>query len=133
VQDVVRGEMQLACDTLLMMEFVRAGKLHAIGVMSKTRAESAPDVPTFIELGLPGVAASISFALYAPAGTPPAIIDILNREANKALNEPSVIRGIRLLGGTPEGGTAERLAAILQEDRVRWQKLISSLNLDLSE
>jgi tripartite-type tricarboxylate transporter receptor subunit TctC len=82
---------------------------------------------------LPDVVASISFALYAPAGTPRAIIELLNRETNKALQDAAVIRGIRALGGTPEGGTPARLAASLDEDKVRWQRLISSLNLNLSD
>ena len=94
LQDAISGEIQLVCDTLLALPFVRDGKLKAVALMSKERSAIAPDIPTFTELGYPDVVSNISIELYAPAGTAQEVIARLNMEANKALKDPAFTRAI---------------------------------------
>jgi tripartite-type tricarboxylate transporter receptor subunit TctC len=129
VPDAVKGEIQLVCDTMLTLPFIRDGKLKAIAVMSRERSSIAPDIPTLTELGYPDTLASISIGLYAPAGTPRDVIVRLNQEANKALHDPAVARVMTALGGEAGGGTPEKLAAMLAEDGARYGKVIKALGL----
>lgn len=129
VPDAVKGEIQLLCDTMLTVPFIRDGKLKAIAVMNRERSPLAPDIPTLAELGYADVLASISMGLYAPAGTPRDIVGRLNQEANKALRDPAVTNVLAALGGEAGGGTPEKLAAMLAEEGARYGKVIKALGL----
>ena len=72
------------------LSLIRSGAIRALGVSSERRVDSLPDVPTLSEAGVPGYAVVAWSALFAPAATPPAAIEWLNREFNKALKEPAV-------------------------------------------
>ncbi len=95
VPDAVKGEIQLVCETMLTLPFIRDGKLKAIAVMNRERSPLAPEIPTLAELGYPDALANISIGLYAPAGTPRDIVGRLNQEANKALHDPPSPRSSR--------------------------------------
>ena len=78
----------LMLDTTTCLPFIAAGRMRALAVASKKRNPALPDVPTFDEVGVPGVYASSWYGLMAPAGTPRPIIDKLNAEANQVLQSP---------------------------------------------
>ena len=87
-------------------ESIKAGRIRALGVAAKSRNATLPDVPTFAEKGQP-LEVSAWFGLMAPTGTPPAIIDWLNREANNVFSQPDVrnrflAQGAELPLGTPD-------------------------------
>jgi tripartite-type tricarboxylate transporter receptor subunit TctC len=126
------GELQVVCDTLAVDQHVGSGALKPVGLMSKERSPYAPEIPTFAELGYPGLEASIVHGLYAPAGTPKEIIEKLNVAVNDALKDPSVQKIINTFAGQSVGGSPQGLADQQEADRARWGKVINDLSIDLS-
>ena len=116
IQDALRGDLQLLCDTLMMVKYFKTGELKAVGLMSSKRSSVAPDIPTFAEFGYPGVVADIEHGLYAPVGTPPSVIKKLNKAVDEALRDNRVLQEIHTFGGAPEGGPPDVLTAALQDD-----------------
>ena len=91
--------MQLYFATLpTQLQYIRAGQMKAYGVASPERAPSAPEIPTLEEQGLKGLNLDSWNALYAPAGTPKAIVQRLNAELVKILNQPEVKKRIENTG-----------------------------------
>ena len=83
--DLIAGQISLMLDTTTCLPYIASGKMRALAVASKKRNPALPDVPTFDEVGLPGIYASSWYGLMAPAGTPRPLIDKLNAEANHVL------------------------------------------------
>ena len=103
---------------------VKGGKLRALAVTGKKRAESMPDVPTVAEVGYSGFDANTWFGFLAPAGTPPAIIERLNTEVNKVLQLPDVKEKISGEGASVLGGTPQEFARFLAAETPKWAKLV---------
>jgi len=108
---------------------VSAGMLRALGVTSVKRSHLLPDVPTVAEAGLPGFEVVLRSALLAPAGTPRAIIERLNKELNAVLATDAVKMRLAAEGGEPIPGTPEEYAADIDREEARWSKLIKSIGL----
>ncbi|MDP9932768.1 Bug family tripartite tricarboxylate transporter substrate binding protein [Variovorax paradoxus] len=90
IQDVMAGQIDFGFAPGTVFPTVKAGKLKVLAVASRKRTVSAPDVPTFSELGINGVYADTYFGIYAPAGMPAATVERMNREINKILSLPAV-------------------------------------------
>lgn len=103
---------------------VEAGKLRALGVASKERSSAAPNLPTVAEQGLPGFEAISWYALMAPAGTPPEIVEKIASEASHALKDPNVRQRLLGLGANPVGNTPVELAAMLRKEYAFWGDFI---------
>ena len=89
---VVSGQVPVASTSMPpAVPFVKSGKVRPIAVMSSKRSPTLPDVPTVAELGYAGFEANTWFAIFAPAKTPPALLDLLNAEINKALGAKAVL------------------------------------------
>jgi tripartite-type tricarboxylate transporter receptor subunit TctC len=126
VMDLVGGQVQLMFDNIpISLQQVRAGKLRALAVTGPTRSPALPDVPTIAEAALPGFSVTSWFALYAPAGTPEAIVAQLSKEANKALAAPDVQRTLIDQGIEPAGGTPAQLGAHMHAEIARWKKFVA--------
>ncbi|MBL8386391.1 MAG: tripartite tricarboxylate transporter substrate binding protein [Burkholderiales bacterium] len=108
---------------------IKAGKLRAIAVTSLARAAVLPEVATVAEQGLPGFEVIGWFGLLAPAGTPAAVIERLNREANQALRAPDVQQRMRDLGAASLGGTPEAFARLIGDETARWGAVVRRLGL----
>ena len=109
---------------------VRAGSLKALGVTGKQRIASLPDVPTFDEMpGLKGYDVVTWTGLFAPKGTPAAIVSKLNDALNDALKEPEVRARLAEQGALPGNGSPEALGSFAQAEFARNQKLVPTLNL----
>ena len=126
LQDVAGGNVPFLFDQLTAgMPLVKGGKLKFLGITSKTRSPLAPDVPTMTEAGLPGLDLVSWQAVYAPKGTPKAIVDQLNAEIVKALKSPELKSklettfGMEVIGSTPQ-----ELAALMQKDIPRLSELV---------
>ena len=129
---VIGNETQLTFNVITgPLPHVRSGKLRALGVSSSTRAEVAPDIPTIAESGLPGFEVISWYNMFAPAGTPPAIVHRLNAEINRLLQQPDVRDRFSKLGVTPRGGTPEELGKLLQSEIARYAKLIKETGLKI--
>jgi len=103
-----------------VLPMIQAGKLRAVAVTSAQRMPLLPAVPTIAESGYPGFVAEDWKALLAPAGTPPEVVQTLNRAFNAALARPAVADRLRQEGTTPRGGTPAELAALMKSEYQRW-------------
>jgi tripartite-type tricarboxylate transporter receptor subunit TctC len=103
---------------------IKAGKIRPVAVTSAKRSPSLPDVPTISESGHPGFDATTWFGILAPAGTPQAVVDRLNKAINAGLKEEVVREKIAFEGGVPLGGTAAEFAALLKVDIPRWGAIV---------
>jgi len=110
---------------------VTGGKLRPIATTSPKRLANFPDVPTVAELGYPGFEAATWSGLVAPAGTPRAIIDRLNAEANKALNNPEMKQRLYEDGSTPLGGSAKDFAEFIKTENVKWGTAVREAGIKL--
>lgn len=128
--DVVSGRIPVMLTALsVALPFIRDGRLRAVAVASKQRSALLPAVPTAVESGLPGYEFTPWVAIYAPKGTPGAIIDRLNRETGLALADPAVRDRLLALGLEPETSTPGELAVRLKDDHARMGKLIKAVGI----
>ena len=112
------------------LPLIRSGEIRAIAVSSANRFPGLPDVPSLMEAGVKGYDVTAWNGVAAPANTPRAIIDRLNREINAALALPDVQKKFRELGIDPRGGSPEELRAILANEIEKWKNLVSSMNIE---
>ena len=113
-----------------MAPFIRAGRVRLVAVTSPTRAEQFPDTPTFAET-LPGYDSRGWFGYLAPAGTPPKIVALLNREINRALMLPEVKDKLTAIGLTVVAEPPEFFAEMLNSDYEKYGKLIRTIGLQI--
>lgn len=133
VNAVIGGEVQVTFNVITgPLPHVRSGKLRALAVSSAKRVEIAPDVPTVIESGVPGFDVIAWYNMFAPAGTPRHIIDQLNAEVNRILQQADVQERFRALGVAPLGGKPEALGKYLRFEVARWAKLIKETGIKLN-
>jgi tripartite-type tricarboxylate transporter receptor subunit TctC len=104
--------------------------MRALAVTGETRAASLPDVPTMVELGYKGFSAEAWWAIYAPAGTPKAIIDKLNAEIVKITKQPDVNKQLtETLGMNLKASSPEALGKFTASEMARWSKVIKENNI----
>ena len=122
--DLLGGQMQVMFDTTPgSIAHIRAGKLRALAVTSKTRAEALPDLPTVADF-VPGYEATQWYGLAAPKDTPAAVIATLNKAVNAALAEPAMKAKLAELGGAPFPGTPAEFGALLVTETEKWAKVV---------
>ena len=113
--------------------FIDGGQLRALGVASKNRSVAMPDLPTIAEAGpFPGFEAVSWYALMAPAGTPAAAINILQREAARAIRSPDLKASLEAQGAQPVGSTPAELSATIAADTERWRKVIVDAGIQVN-
>ena len=124
--DLIGGQVHVMFDNMpSSIEFIRSGKLRALGVTTAKRSAQLPDVPTVAET-VPGYEASAWFGMGAPKGTPAAIVAKLNREINDALAEPKMKARLAELGGDPIAGTPADFWKIHTFETEKWAKVVKS-------
>lgn len=111
------------------LSHIRAGKLRALAVTSAQRLPGLPDVPTMGEAGMSNFVVEQWQAVFAPAGTPPSIVQKLNLAINAALKDPEVVALADKLGITLVGGTPEKLGALQRADFEKWGRVIREGNI----
>ena len=105
-------------------QHVKAGKVRALVVTTRERAESLPDVPTFRELGYPQLEASNWSGLVVPAATPNDIVAKLNAELVRALKDPQVLDKFKVQELVPAPGTPEEFDAFLRSESARYADVV---------
>jgi tripartite-type tricarboxylate transporter receptor subunit TctC len=124
--DMISGQVQVMFDNMpSSLPHVQGGKLRALAVTTATRSEALPDVPTVAET-VPGYEASAFFGMGAPKGTPPEIIERLNKEINAAQADPRIKAKLADLGGTLIAGTPADFGKIVAEETAKWEKVIKT-------
>jgi tripartite-type tricarboxylate transporter receptor subunit TctC len=108
---------------------VQGGKLRALAVTSPKRSNLLPDLPTVQESGLPGFDVALRYGLVAPAGTPPAIIEKLNKALNAALASDEVKKRLSTEGAEALPGTPADYAADIDKEEKKWAALVKKLGL----
>lgn len=127
---VVAGEVQAAfLSTTTASAQVKAGKLRALAVLSPKRFAAAPDIPTAAEQGYPGIDASVWFGLFAPAGTPKAIVMKINQAVVSSLQTPDAKRVLEGQGAEAVPSTPEEFAAFLKSEIAKWGKVIKEAGI----
>ena len=110
---------------------IRAGRVRALTVLSESRVPSLPEVPTAKEAGVDNFVVTVWYGLFAPAGTPPAIVDRLAREVIRALESPELRKQLDAMGVDPWPGTPDELASLVRSETARFANLIKSIGLRL--
>ena len=126
--DVIAGNATCMFDILVTsLPQIRGGKVRALAVTSSKRSSYAPDIPTMVEAGVEGygeAGSDLWFGVFAPAGTPRAIVERLNAELVKALRTPEVGERIRAQAYDPWTLTPDEFAAFLRTDHAKWGKVV---------
>jgi tripartite-type tricarboxylate transporter receptor subunit TctC len=123
------GEIQLLFPSVPSAgEFIKTGRLRGLAVTNAARSEALPELPTLAEF-VPGYEMSAWFGMAAPKGTPPEIIDILNREINAGLADPRMKARFTELGGIAMAGSPTDFATLVAAETEKWAKVIRAGNL----
>jgi tripartite-type tricarboxylate transporter receptor subunit TctC len=124
VNDLLGGQLQVIFAPLVeVLQQVRADKLRAFGITTAKRSPLLPDVPTIAET-LPGYEVRLWNGLFAPAKTPPEIIDRINRAAIDALRSSEVKAKLAEQGSEPVGNTPEEFKTFIASELVKWRRLV---------
>ena len=133
MQDLLGGQHQVAFDTMpASAPHVRSGKLRALAVSSATRLPAFPDIPTAEEAGLAGYQVTTWYGVFAPAGTPPPIVNRLHADLVKAMQTPETKSKLEGIGAD---GTVSRspedFAALVRADTARYAKIVKEIGLKI--
>ncbi len=127
--DLMGGQVQVMFNTMgASLQYVRGGKLRALGVATKTRQAALPDVPTVAEF-VPGYEASFWTGVAAPKGTPPEIVDKLNKAVNAALADRVVKGRLAEWGATALAGSPADFGKFVADETEKWGKVIRTANI----
>jgi tripartite-type tricarboxylate transporter receptor subunit TctC len=128
---VLGNQVELLNSSAAAVPHVRAGRMKALAVSSLTRIESMPDVPTVVEAGYPGFEERSWVGFFAPAATPPAIVNLLNKEINRTLALPEVASGFKSLGMDIHPGSPADFSRYLQMEVAKWAKMVKTTGVKL--
>jgi len=125
IADLIAGRIDVFFDNLpSILPHLRAGTVRALAAVSDTRIPELPDLPTFAEQGVAGMAIDSWFGFMAPSRTPPAAIAALNAAFARALAEPAVRARMAALGVTPTGGSPDAMDAHVRAEVARWAQVV---------
>ena len=125
VQGLISGETQFICDSISTSHpQVKTGRLRGLALTSARRFESAAEIPTTAESGLPDFQISLWFALFGPPGMPSGITQKLNREINRILEQPDMRARVSAIGGEFTPNSVEQFSTFLKSELPRWAQII---------
>ena len=126
-QALLAGDTQFMFDNLAnAMAQVKAGKLKALAVTTAQRSPLVPELPTMAEAGLPGFDISTWYGLFAPAGTPPAVVAKWNADVAKILNSPDVRAKLVADGAEPSPNTPEQFAQMIARELSKYARIVKA-------
>jgi len=132
ITDVLGGHIDMVFNNVsTLLSLFKEVKLKALAVTSAARWPELPQTPTMEEMSISGFPSEVIFALLAPAGTPPAIVDELNRAVNDALRSTEVRASFDALGIEPKIGTPQDLAAALTAQAREWKVVIDEIGFKM--
>jgi tripartite-type tricarboxylate transporter receptor subunit TctC len=130
VNDLMAGHIPVMCNNLGgTLPYMQSGQIRILAQTGKTRSAAVPDVPSFTELGVPGLDAGLWMGLVAPKGTPKNVIDTLNAALTKAMASPSIKEKFAKLGATPLNPAPAAMAERIAADRKAWDPVLKTLDL----
>jgi tripartite-type tricarboxylate transporter receptor subunit TctC len=123
--DIKNGRIAMMTDNIVSaIPFMKSGLEKGLAVTSAKRSEVLPELPTVAASGVPGYESTTYFGVFAPAGTPAAVVARLNAELVKIVHAPDTKARFLELGADPVGSTPEALAAAVKADTAKWSKVI---------
>jgi tripartite-type tricarboxylate transporter receptor subunit TctC len=133
INDLLAGHVKVAfLGPTAPLPHAQAGKLLLLAQSGEARSPSMPDVPTLQEVGYQGVTLESWFAVFAPVGTPPAVIAQLNAACDKALADKAVRDTLFKAATEPVGGDAERLGKLARADSEKYARIVKEVNIKLN-
>ena len=131
--DVMGGQVDVAILSVVsVLPLVKGGKLTPLAVTTSKRSPALPDTPTVAEQGVKGADTGTWLGLFAPAGTPPAVVAKLNAAVDKVLQMPEVREKLLAAGSIPAGGSSDGFAKFLGVDYPKWGQVIKASGVKLS-
>ncbi len=132
LSDAVAGQIPLVMNAVpASMPFLKSGRLKALAISTAERHALLPGVATFQEAGVRDFVSFQWYGVFAPAGTPPAIVALLNREINKALNAPDIKERFVALTLDPTPGKPHDFLKMLEDEDTRWRGVQKQVNVRL--
>ena len=129
---IAQGEADASFMTApALLPHVKSGKVRLLAVSSAQRAESLKELPTLAEGGVKGVESLAWNGLFAPAGTPEAVVGKINADVNTALHDPAIRAAMDLQGLTPVGGSPADFRKVVESDTKRWGAIITRIGLKI--
>ena len=130
VTDTIGGQTQVMFPSLFTASpYVKAGKLKAVGVAGEKRSSLLPDLPTLKEQGIADVDVSQWYAIFAPAKTPKAVVDQLNKVLNQVLQDKDVVKRLEDHGADVETMGVEEMRSFIAQEQVKWKKVVQAAGL----
>jgi tripartite-type tricarboxylate transporter receptor subunit TctC len=130
VNDLMAGHIPVMCNNLGgTVPYLPSGQIRILAQTGKTRSAAVPDVPTFAELGLPGLDAGLWMGLVAPKGTPKAVVDTLNQALTKVMATAAMKERLAKLGATPLDPSRAAIEERVRTDRRAWDPVLKTLDL----
>ncbi len=130
VSDTIGGQTQVMFPSLFTAyPHVKSGKLRALAVAGPKRVASLPDVPTLKEAGVDGVDVTQWYGLFAPAKTPKAVVDQINKALNQVLSDKEIIKRIEDHGADVETSTPEQFGALVKSELLKWKGVVQKARL----
>ena len=128
--DVVSGQVVAFIGNMPpTVPLIKAGKLRALAVTTKSRSALMPELPTITEAGLPGFETVAWFGVLAPAATPPDIVNKLSAEIAKIAKSPEIRERLVAMGAEPVGSPPEEFKAVIDRDIAKWKPLAQKVNI----
>jgi tripartite-type tricarboxylate transporter receptor subunit TctC len=130
IADIIRGDVLFACSVIAnVSNLIQGGRLKALAVLGPKRIAAFPELPSFVELGLPDVDVSSWAGVVAPAGTPVALRAKLGRILVEVADDPSHAKGFAALGLERSQADHEVLGALIRSDLVRWARFVKETGI----
>ena len=122
--DMISGRIQAGVDALPnSLPHIKSGAVRALGVLSQARTPTLPNVPTMGEF-IPGFEVATWNGVGAPKGTPPEIVDILNKAVGEALKDPKLVARLAETGGIPKPMTPAEFGKLVADETEKWRKVV---------
>ena len=132
MQDLIAGQIPMSIDTALVaLPHLKTGRVRALGVTTAKRAKALPDVPTLAEQGLKGFDVASWQAFFAPAGTPPEVVQRLHAAFTQMVGETQVAARLQAMGVEPAPMTPAQLGAFQRDEVVRWKTVAAQSKIEL--
>jgi tripartite-type tricarboxylate transporter receptor subunit TctC len=135
LNDMFKGDIQIALMNVATSgPQIKAGTLRPLAVVAEKRLPAYPDVPTLAEAGFPGIGTTLWTGLFAPAQTPPDVLQTIQKAAMQGLKAPQVIEAYEKqnINSRPTASLAEA-KTWLQGEIAHWQKIITEVKIDLTD
>ena len=132
--DLLGGQIDVGFNSIgTALPQIKSGRVRPIALVGTSRSKALPDVPVFPELGVPKLNGGAWFGIFAPAGTPKAVVEKISADINGYLNSPEMQKWLRDQGLEPTGMTPDQFTQFIKSDLAKWRQLIGELGIKAND